>query len=79
MSTTFGIKVRLVTENHETVATQVIEVARRIGRDVNPIFFTDEDAAKLRRSTPVIAIDNSPQGIHTIGDLLDKIESANSA
>jgi len=39
------------------------------------IFFTCPIAHLLPRDTPVIALDNTPQGIKTIGDILNHIKN----
>jgi hypothetical protein len=61
MSTTFAIKV----EDNE------IEVARRrgIGNGKVAIIWLNELVKILPNETPVIPIDNSPQGVETLGDL----------
>ena len=61
MSTTFGVKVE----------DEVIPVARRrgIGNGRVGINFTNKLAKLLPLNTPVEPIDNSAQGVKTIGDL----------
>jgi hypothetical protein len=61
MSTTFAIKV----EDNE------IEVAHRrgIGNGKVAIIWLNELVKILPNETPVIPIDNSPQGVETLGDL----------
>jgi hypothetical protein len=63
MSTTFGVKIPSTGE--------VEPIARRVGignRKVN-VYFTNEIAELLPDDTEVEAMDNSPQGIFTIGDI----------
>ncbi len=62
MSTTFAIKL-------ETGLG--IEVAKRTNGNIQWI---EKGASALPRETKVIALDNTPQGIYTIGDILDTIE-----
>jgi hypothetical protein len=64
MSTTFGVKVK----------DNVVEVAFRS----NGIRFINELAELLPDDTPVIPLDNTPQGIHTIGDVKKEIEKTDS-
>lgn len=61
MSTTFGVKIE----------DEVIPVARRsgIGNGRVGINFTNKLAKLLPLNTPVEPIDNSAQGVKTIGDL----------
>jgi hypothetical protein len=61
MSTTFGIRIN----------GEEREVARRrgVGRGMVEIIWLDELAKMLPIDTKVEALDNSPQGIYTIGDL----------
>ena len=63
MSTTFGIKIIHTGE--------VIPVARRvgIGNGEVDVFFTNDLAEMLPNEINVVAMDNSAQGIETIGDL----------
>ena len=63
MSTTFGIKI----DGEER------EIARRrgVGDGMVEIIWLDELAKMLPRDTKVEALDNTPQGIYTIGDLQD--------
>tara|TARA_Y100000389_G_C17410980_1_gene490900 strand:- start:718 stop:1125 length:408 start_codon:yes stop_codon:yes gene_type:complete len=63
MSTTFGIRL----QHGET-----LEVARRVGGI--GLSWTEEWAHMFPPDTKVIALDNTPQGIYTIGDILDAIE-----
>jgi len=62
MSTTFGIK----------YGDEIIPVARRysIGDGKVGITFTNEVAKLLPPETPVEPIDNTAQGVRTIGDLI---------
>jgi hypothetical protein len=41
------------------------------------MWFTDELAEMLPNNTPVEALDNSTQGIHTIGDIKNHILNQN--
>jgi|TARA_R110000751_G_scaffold134837_4_gene237430 hypothetical protein len=60
MSTTFGVLVN----NKE------VSIARRVGGvDGATIHFTNELAEALPNDTPVIPLDNTAQGIFTIGDI----------
>jgi glycine cleavage system H lipoate-binding protein len=63
MSTTFGVEI--------PSSKEVEEVARRVSGEV---FFINPLAELLPDKTKVIAVDNSPQGIHNIGDLKSKIK-----
>jgi hypothetical protein len=65
MSTTFGIK---LPDN------KITEVAFRhgIGNNMIQIDISNPLICLLPKDTPLIAIDNSNQGINTIGDLLKK-------
>ncbi len=69
MSTTFAVKVPSV-ETYEDGEEVEVEVAFRSNgvRWLNPL------AQLLPDDTAVIAVDNSPQGIHTIGDIRKQIE-----
>ena len=60
MSTTFGVD----------IFDEVIEVAFRS----NGMRFINKLAHLLPDDTPVIALDNSQQGVHTIGDVKDAIK-----
>lgn len=61
MSTTFAIKL---------TSGETKDVARRVGgKNGAEMWFTDPMAELLPDNTPVIAVDNSSQGIHTIGDI----------
>lgn len=63
MSTTFGVKVPSMYEEGEF---EKIEVARRVSGD---IIWTNPLAQLLPDKTKVIPLDNTAQGIHTIGDI----------
>jgi hypothetical protein len=68
MSTTFGIKIPSTGE--------IEPMARRvgIGNGKVSIWFTNPLAELLPDDTEVEAMDNSHQGIFTIGDIKEKIE-----
>ena len=68
MSTTFGIKVKSLFSEEE----EIVEVAFRSNgiRFINPI------APMLNDNIEVIPLDNSAQGIHTIGDIKKEIENS---
>ena len=61
MSTTFGVKVK----------DDYVEVAFRS----NGMRFINELAELLPNGTPVIPLDNTAQGVHTIGDVKREIEN----
>ena len=65
MSTTFGVAIK---NNNEI--EDVVEVAFRS----NGMRFTNKLAQMLPDETPVIALDNSQQGVHTIGDIKEQIK-----
>ena len=65
MSTTFGVAIK---NNNEI--EDVVEVAFRS----NGMRFTNPLAQLLPDETPVIALDNSQQGVHTIGDIKEEIK-----
>ncbi len=68
MSTTFGI----ITKSGER------PIARRFGgKNGAEMYFTDELAEMLPNNTPVEPLDNSPQGIYTIGDIKNHILNQN--
>lgn len=69
MSTTF--KVKLLSENDEELYEAV---ARRTSHG---IMFTSPLASLLPDDLPVIAWDNSSQGIETIGDIKKQIKKQN--
>jgi hypothetical protein len=62
MSTTFGIKIPSTGE--------IKPIARRVGTSV---WFTEPIAELLPNDLEVIAIDNTSQGIYTIGDIKKQI------
>ncbi len=64
MSTTFGVNIK----NGEN--DEIVEVAFRS----NGMRFTNALAHFIPDDTPVIALDNTPQGIYTIGDVKRAIE-----
>ena len=71
MSTTFGVRINR--KIIPTMATdEIVEVAFRS----NGMRFTNELAHLLPDDTPVIALDNSQQGVYTIGDIKAKIETS---
>jgi hypothetical protein len=63
MSTTFGVKIP------STGEIEPIARRRGIGDGKVSIYFTNEIAELLPDDTEVEAMDNSPQGIFTIGDI----------
>ena len=68
MSTTFGVKIPTTGE--------IEPIARRrgIGNGQVEVYFTNPLAELLPDDTEIEAMDNSPQGIFTIGDIKRKIE-----
>ena len=66
MSTTFGVKIK----ENDTGMGDIIEVAFRS----NGMRFINKLAHLLPDETPVIALDNSQQGVYTIGDIKKAIE-----
>jgi len=69
MSTTFGIITKRGDER---------PIARRVGgRNGAEMWFTDELAEMLPNNTPVHPLNNSAQGIHTIGDIKNHILNQN--
>jgi hypothetical protein len=69
MSTTFGI----ITKSGEERP-----IARRVGgANGDEMWFTDELAEMLPDNTPVEPLDNSSQGIYTIGDIKNHILNQN--
>jgi hypothetical protein len=62
MSTTFGVKIPTTGE--------IIPIARRFGGDV---YFINPIAELLPDEMEVEAIDNSPQGIFTVGDIKESL------
>jgi hypothetical protein len=69
MSTTFGVKI--------PSSGGAIAVARRVGKGNGKVmlFFTNQLAELLPDETELVAIDNSNQGINTIGDFKLKMNS----
>lgn len=67
MSTTFGVKIPSTGE--------IEPIARRVGAGDGKVsvYFTNKIAELLPDDTEVEAMDNSPQGIFTIGDIKEKI------
>jgi hypothetical protein len=67
MSTTFGVYIPSTEE--------IIPIARRVGRGNGKveIWFTEPLAELLPDNTEVEAMDNSPQGIYTIGCIRNHI------
>ena len=65
MSTTFGVEIK----NNNGIE-DVVEVAFRS----NGMRFTNTLAQLLPDETPVIALDNGQQGVHTIGDIKEQIK-----
>lgn len=78
MSTTFGVKVKIAdiepfanyTSIEDDEENGIIPVAFRS----NGIRFTSPLAVLLPNDTPVIAMDNSNQGIYTIGDIKSEVK-----
>ena len=66
MSTTFGVAIK----NSNDEIEDVVEVAFRS----NGMRFTNTLAQLLPEETPVIALDNGQQGVHTIGDIKEQIK-----
>ena len=64
MSTTFGVNIKNRDQD------EIAEVAFRS----NGMRFINELAELLPDDTPVIPLDNTAQGVHTIGDIKRKIE-----
>ena len=65
MSTTFGIILKSGEER---------PIARRVGGPKGAeMWFTDELAEMLPDNTPIKPLDNSAQGIYTIGDVKNHI------
>ena len=65
MSTTFGVAIK-----KDGLIEDVVEVAFRS----NGMRFTNTLAQLLPDETPVIALDNTQQGVHTIGDIKEQIK-----
>jgi len=68
MSTTFAVK---TPQNPEGI---VVAFRSNGGGGQANIEWKNPLAPLLPRNTPVVPLDNSPQGIYTIGDLLEKID-----
>lgn len=70
MSTTFGVKIPSTGE--------IKPIARRIGigNGKCDVFFTEPIAELLPHNLVVIAMDNSEQGISTIGDIISVISNS---
>jgi hypothetical protein len=66
MSTTFGVEIK----NDDAGIGDVVEVAFRS----NGMRFTNALAHLLPDDTPVVPLDNTSQGVYTIGDIKKKIE-----
>ena len=69
MSTTFAVRVPSV-RLYEGGEVDLVKVAFRS----NGVRWLDPLAQLLPDDTEVIAVDNSPQGIYTIGDIRERIE-----
>lgn len=67
MSTTFGIKVPTPNEG----VVQIVKIAHRYGIGNGQVVVTWLNSLVhiLPDEHPVIAIDNTPQGVETLGDL----------
>jgi len=66
MSTTFGVEIK----NDDAGIGEVVEVAFRS----NGMRFTNALAHLLSDDTPVVPLDNTSQGVYTIGDIKKEIE-----
>jgi len=66
MSTTFGVNII----NDDAGIGEVVEIAFRS----NGMRFTNALAYFIPDDTPVIALDNTPQGVYTIGDIKRAID-----
>lgn len=71
MSTTFGINA-VITDADNKVIRYIQPIARRFAGKIN---FTNNVHKDYPDTTKVIAMDNSPQGIYTIGDIKRAIET----
>ena len=71
MSTTFGIR---LTGFYADGEFEDIEIARRVR---GGIWFTNPLAHLLRHDIEVIPLDNTAQGIYTIGDIKKAIDESN--
>jgi len=65
MSTTFGIEIPSTGE--------ILPIARRVGIGNGKVWFTEPLAELIDDDELVIAMDNSPQGIFTIGCIKEHI------
>jgi len=71
MSTTFGVKIPASRDGNDLV----IEVARRRGVMGGAVIeWVNDMAVLLPDTTEVIAMDNTAQGIYTIGDIKKQID-----
>tara|TARA_Y100000389_G_scaffold171998_1_gene180124 strand:+ start:7813 stop:8091 length:279 start_codon:yes stop_codon:yes gene_type:complete len=84
MSTTFGIFIAgeiIRDSNAEPTFDDIpfmdkVEIARRVGGPNGAeMHFTNELAHLLPADTKVVALDNSAQGIFTIGDIIEHIKN----
>jgi len=71
MSTTFGIKIPSLFDENEF---EIVEVAFRSSY----VRWTSAIARALPDDTPVIPLDNSAQGIYTIGDIRKAVNDSNA-
>ena len=69
MSTTFGVRI-----NRKIIPTMATDEIVEVSFRSNGMRFTNELAHLLSDDTPVIALDNTPQGVYTIGDVKKEIE-----
>ena len=72
MSTTFGVKIKSKYRDTNNFDSNIVEVAYR--GNSNGIIFTNPIASLLSNNIKVIPLDNSAQGIFTIGDIKKEIE-----
>lgn len=86
MSTTFGIFIAgeiIRDSNAEPTFDDIpfmekVEIARRVGgKNGAQMHFTNELAHLLPATTKVVALDNTAQGIYTIGDIIEHIKNQN--
>ena len=87
MSTTFGIFIpgEIIKDSDAELTfddipfMEKIEIARRVGgKNGAHMHFTNELAHLLPSDTKVVALDNSAQGIETIGDIIEHIKNQKS-
>jgi hypothetical protein len=71
MSTTFGIEIPSLFDENEL---EIVEVAFRSSF----VRWKSAIARALPDDTPVIPLDNSAQGIYTIGDIRKEVNGANA-